>query len=128
MSDQTGPPDGDPGDPTTAGTTAPASGDAVLPSLGATPAVSEAEAAIASRIPATLADEEATDEAPGIDPTKPVVSQPGPAAAPKPAATAAKAQTQPSLWKWVLGGVVALLIAIFLRAKLRAGGTGSSVR
>jgi len=127
-SEQTGPPDGDPGDPTTAGTMAPASGDAVLPSLGATPAVSEAEAAIASRIPATLADEEATDEAPGIDPTKPVVSQPAPAVAPKPAATAAKAQTQPSLWKWVLGGGVALLIAIFLRATLRASGTSSSVR
>jgi len=127
-SGQTVPQDGDPGDPTTAGTAAPAAGDVPSVAPAATPAVSEAEAAIAARIPAVLADEEATDEAPGIDPTKPLVSQPVPAAPPKPAATGAKPQTQPSLWKWVLWGIVVLLIAIFSRAKLRAGGTGSSVR
>jgi len=124
-----GDPDSHPGDPTPAGSTAPTSGDTPFPASGAPPSAPETEATIAARIPAVLADEEATDEAPGIDPTRPLASQPtSPAAVSPPAAKGAKTQTQPSLLKWILWGVVVLLIAIFSRAKLRAGGSGPSIR
>ena len=120
--------DGDPGDPTAA--TAPTIGDAPSQPTGATTASPEAEAAIAARIPAVLADEEATDDAPGIDPTRPAVATPttAPATALLPAATDAVAKPQTSLWKWLLWGGIVLLIAAFSRAALRAGGNGPSVR
>ena len=84
-----------------------------------------AEAAIASRIPAVLADEEATDDAPGIDP-----SMPGTAARVPNAPVAASPATgvKTPLWKWALWAALVLVIAIFARTGLRSGGAGPSVR
>ena len=108
---------GDPGDPTMARASAPAT-----TGTAASPAVAGSEAALASRIPAVLADEEATDDAPGIDPSKPG----RPAASPA-AATPATPATPPR-WKWALWAALVLLIAIFARSGLRSGGAGPSVR
>lgn len=94
---------GDPGDPTVAGVTASGSGDAPSQATDATTA-SQEEVAIAARIPAVLADEEATDDAPGIDPTKPLVSPPAPAVAPKPAATGARPSHSPRSGSGFCGG------------------------
>ena len=116
--------DGDPGDPTMTRSPAAAPPGSSLPAPATAPAPA-AEAAIASRIPAVLADEEATDDAPGIDP-----SMPGTAArvpnAPVAAGPATGAKTP--LWKWALWAALVLVIAIFARTGLRSGGAGPSVR
>jgi hypothetical protein len=102
--------DGDPGDPTTARDSAPAS--------SGTPPADEAEMAIAAKIPAVLADEEATDDAPGIDPSRPepasrTHSPPSPAAARPPANSGSKTV------QWAIWAAVVLLIAVFSRSRLR---------
>jgi hypothetical protein len=131
---QTGTPnddrDGDPGDPTRPGAAAPTTGDTPVQTPEATPAVSEQEAALAARIPAVLADEEATDEAPGIDPTKPSASPPAvPAtAAPMPPLADAATPRQISVWQWIFWGIIAILVAVIVRARLRTDGAGPSVR
>jgi hypothetical protein len=114
--------DGDPGDPTAARDREPRAIAPPTSAAAAMPAGAGGEAAIAARIPTVLADEEATDDAPGIDPSKPTPQSP--------AATAPPSGTTRSstAWKWALWAVVVLLIAIFSRAKLRAGGTSPSVR
>lgn len=114
--------DGDPGDPTAARDGEPRPIAPPTSAAAAMPAGAGGEAAIAARIPTVLADEEATDDAPGIDPSKP--TPPSPAATAPPAGTARSS----TAWKWALWAVVVLLIAIFSRAKLRTGGTGPSVR
>jgi len=103
---------GDPGDPTMARASAPA------PAVTASTPAAEAEVAIASRIPAVLADEEATDDAPGIDPSKAGAGARGPDA-PVTASPAAGATTP--LWKWALLAVLASVIALVVRNGLRSG-------
>ena len=121
--------DGDPGDPATnASPLAPV----------ATPAVAAEEAALAARIPAVLADDEATDDAPGIDPSKPAAAQSATATAAVAAAegrvseTAQSEAAQTATWangpKWAIWAAIVLLIAIFSRAKLRSNGAGQSAR
>jgi hypothetical protein len=114
--------DGDPGDPSMARASAAASTGAA-PSMPA-PSATEAEAAIASRIPAVLADEEATDNAPGIDPSK------QPAASPTlpPAAARSPSNGVSDSAKWLLGAAVLLLIAVVAWSRLRAAGSGPSDR
>ena len=124
--DSSGPSDGDPGDPTMARTTAASPGAATSPYAASTPATGgtvavEDEAAIAARIPAVLADEEATDDAPGIDPSRPTTARPA-AASPAPAAHSS------TVVKWAIWAVIVLLIALFSRSRLRAGAAGPSVR
>jgi len=116
--------DGDPGDPTMARSPAAAPPGSSLPAPATAPAI-EAEAAIASRIPAVLADEEATDDAPGIDPAMPGTAARVPNA-PVAAGPATGAKTP--LWKWALWAALVLVIAIFARTGLRSGGAGPSVR
>jgi hypothetical protein len=108
--------DGDPGDPTMARGSTPA------PTATAPTPANEAEVAIAARIPAVLADEEATDDAPGIDPSRPS----SPAVAPAAAGPGTGATTP--LWKWALWAALVLVIAIFARTGLRSGGAGPSIR
>ena len=118
--------DGDPGDPTMTRSPAAAPLGSSLPAPATAPAPAPAaEAAIASRIPAVLADEEATDDAPGIDP-----SMPGTAARVPNAPVAASPATgvKTPLWKWALWAALVLVIAIFARTGLRSGGAGPSVR
>jgi len=115
--------DGDPGDPSMARVEAAGSGPA-LPSAAATPSTTAAEVAIAARIPAVLADEEATDDAPGIDPTRPVASRPQ--SGPAPAAAAAPEDATWSRWKWLVGAGILFLIAVVARSRLWTGGTGPS--
>jgi len=108
-SGQTADPDGDPGDPTMARASAPAS--------NGTAPTGEAEMAIAAKIPAVLADEEATDNAPGIDPSKPEAashtpSTPSPAAHPP-------ANGNSKIVKWAIWAAIVLLIALFSRSRLR---------
>jgi hypothetical protein len=98
---------GDPGDPTMARASASA------PAGAASTEATEAEAANASRIPAVLADEEATDDAPGIDPSK----RSPPAAAP--AADGPTAAAKTPLWSWALWAAVLLVIALVVRTGLR---------
>ena len=99
--------DGDAGDPSAA----PA---ATAPVAGAE------EMAIAARIPAVLADEEATDETPGVDPSRP--------ATPVTAKPAAGGPSRPSGLKWAIWAAVVLIIGLVSRAALRSGGSGPSVR
>ena len=114
--------DGDPGDPSMARASA-AAPTGAAPSMPAPPAT-EAEAAIASRIPAVLADEEATDNAPGIDPSKQqAVSPTLPPAAARPPANGGS-----DIAKWLLGAAVLLLIAFVSWSRLRAAGSGPSDR
>ena len=88
------------------------------------PPATEAEAAIASRIPAVLADEEATDNAPGIDPSKQQAASPTlPPAAARPPANGGS-----DVAKWLLGAAVLLLIAFVSWSRLRAAGSGPSDR
>jgi len=123
-SGQTSGQDGDPGDPTMTRSPAAAPPGSPVPAPATAPGIG-AEAAIASRIPAVLADEEATDDAPGIDP-----SMPGTAARVPNAPVAADPATavKTPLWKWSLWAAVVLVIAIFARTGLRSGRTGPSVR
>jgi hypothetical protein len=116
--------DGDPGDPTMARSPAAAPPGSSLPVPGTAPAT-EAEVAIASRIPAVLADEEATDDAPGIDPSMPGTAARVPNA---PVAAGPATNVKTPLWKWALWAALVLVIAIFARTGLRSGGTGPSVR
>ncbi|MFM8705982.1 MAG: hypothetical protein ACKOHG_19430 [Planctomycetia bacterium] len=116
--------DGDAGDPTTAAAGSPADGPGMSPATAtqATPA----EDALAARIPAVLADEEATDDTPGRDPASAEPARPAAGAAatggPTPAAGGSK------LLRWAIWGAIVLAIAIFSRAKLRAGGSGPAAR
>lgn len=112
--------DGDPGDPTMTRSPAAAPPGSSLPA----PAPA-AEAAIASRIPAVLADEEATDDAPGIDPSMPGTAARVPNA---PVAAGPATSVKTPLWKWALWAALVLVIAIFARTGLRSGGAGPSVR
>jgi hypothetical protein len=121
---QTDAQDGDPGDPTMARSPAAAPPGSSLPTPGTAPAT-EAEVAIASRIPAVLADEEATDDAPGIDPSMPGAAARVPNA---PVAVGPATNVKTPLWKWALWAGLVLVIAIFARTGLRSGGAGPSVR
>ena len=116
--------DGDPGDPTMTRSPAAAPPASPVPVPATAPAPA-AEAAIASRIPAVLADEEATDDAPGIDPSMPGTAARAPNA---PVAAGPATGVKTPLWKWALWAALVLLIAIFARTGLRSGGTGPSVR
>ena len=107
---QTTDPDGDPGDPTMARASAPA--------LNGTAPTGEAEMAIATKIPAVLADDEATDNAPGIDPSKPETASHTPST-PSPAAAHPPANGISKIVKWAIWAVIVLLIALFSRSKLR---------
>ncbi len=121
--------DGDPGDPTMTRSPAAAPPGSSLPvpatAPDTAPAAPAAEAAIASRIPAVLADEEATDDAPGIDPSMPGTAARVPNA---PAAAGPATVVKTPLWKWALWAALVLVIAIFARTGLRSGGAGPSVR
>ena len=114
--------DGDPGDPTMTRSPAAAPPGSSLPAPAPAPT---AEAAIASRIPAVLADEEATDDAPGIDPSMPGTAARVPNA---PVAAGPATGVKTPLWKWALWAALVLVIAIFARTGLRSGGAGPSVR
>jgi hypothetical protein len=108
------PQDADPGDPAAV---APATPPATPPAAaqGTPPAATPEEMAVAARIPAVLADEEATDETPGIDPSRP-------------AATAKAAPAEPrgaSGIRWAIWAAIVLAIGLCSRAALRAGGAGS---
>ena len=120
--------EGDPGDPTMARSPAAAPPGSSLPAPASAPAptpATAAEAAIASRIPAVLADEEATDDAPGIDPSMPGTAARVPNA---PVAAGPATAVKTPLWKWSLWAALVLVIAIFARTGLRSGGAGPSVR
>ena len=119
---QTDAQDGDPGDPTMA--------RVVAPAPAATAPAGGAEMAIAARIPAVLADEEATDDAPGTDPSRPEAASrtPSPPSPPSPAAAGPEAKGKSKIVTWVIWAAVVLLIAIFSRSRLRAAGAGPSVR
>lgn len=110
-------PEGDPGDPTNGGprpTAPPTSPDAAMP------AGTAGAGALAARIPAVLADEEATDDAPGIDP-----SRPAPAARPTTPKPEASAPGGAPLFKWAIWAGLVLAIAAFARAKLRPVGAAA---
>ena len=109
-SGQTADPDGDPGDPTMARTSAAAS--------NGTAPTGEAEMAIAAKIPAVLADDEATDNAPGIDPSKPEAASHTPST-PSPAAAHPPANGNSKIVKWAIWAAIVLLIALFSRSRLR---------
>jgi hypothetical protein len=114
-------PEGDAGDPTNGGPrpTVPATGpEAALP-----PATAGA-GDLAARIPAVLGDEDATDDAPGVDPSRPT-----------PAARASSTQKPQaaapggaSLLKWAIWAGLVLAIAAFARAKLRPVGATAARR
>jgi len=107
--------DGDPGEPppVTAATTTPA------------PAMPAAESAIASRIPPTLADEEATDATPGVDPSRPAAAAPVVAA---PAAASDVPAVGIPAWTWVAVAAAVALIGLLSRAAARAGGTDPAAK
>ncbi len=103
------PDDADPGDPSAAATPAPAP--------AAAPVATAAEQELASRIPAVLGDEDATDDREAVDPRTPdrpaagssAKASAGPSAA-KPAAGSEGAST---LGRW-FGGVAVLALLAFL--------------
>jgi hypothetical protein len=112
-------PEDDAGDPTNAGPrpTVPATGpEAAMPPAAAS-------GALAARIPAVLADEEATDDAPGIDP-----SRPAPPARPSDQKAPRAAPGGASLLKWAIWAGLVLAIALFARAKLRPIGGAAARR
>jgi hypothetical protein len=98
--------DGDPGRGSGAG--APAT---TMPGNGA------ADTALAARIPAVLADEDATDDTPGVDPSQPLPPPGTPIALPG----AGPASDRSRAVKWAVWAGVVLLVALFARAKLRGG-------
>ena len=116
---QNGDQDGDPGDPS--------AGPAIRPqeAASATAQAMPADQAIAMRIPAVLADDEATDDTPGIDPSRPAAAR-LPSAAPGIPATPAGGRAK--LVKWTVWTVIVLVIGLFSRAALRVGGSGPSAR
>jgi len=117
--------DGDPGNPDTALPMDPSSRGAALSQPQPTPTD---EATIAARIPAVLADEEATDDAPGIDPSKTTGVQPA-AAASTPSVPAAAGGSQTVTWAIaVIALLLALLLGFWAWAKLRAADAGPSAR
>ena len=129
---QRGEEDGDPGDPSNAvspnnpslaRSPSAASAGSAMPGPTASPSAEEASA-LAARIPAVLADEEATDDAPGIDPSRPQAS--GPTVSGDTARQSANGSSK-SL-KWALWAAIVLVIALFSRSRLRAGGAGPVVR
>jgi hypothetical protein len=68
-----------------------------------------------------LADEEATDDAPGIDPSRPTELTSASHQHPRPAAPVGA-----PLFKWAIWAGLVLAIALFARAKLRpTGGTAA---
>ena len=111
--------DGDPGDPTMTRPQADVSSGSSLPTPPAAP-IGEAEKAIAAKIPAVLADEEATDDAPGIDPSKPEAASRTPSS-PSPAAARPPANGGSKIVKWAIWAAIVLIIALFSRSRLRAG-------
>jgi hypothetical protein len=116
-------PEEDAGDPSAAGPrpAAETRGPAAMPPVGSEPASGD----LAARIPAVLADEEATDDAPGIDPSRPasVAGRSSPLQ-PPPVAGSGGA----SLLKWAIWAGIVLAIAAFARAKLRPVGATTARR
>lgn len=114
----------DPGDPAAARPSDSASPASPAGPSASVQAVSPADTAIATRIPAVLADEEATDDAPGIDPSQ--HGQAGgttrSAAAASPAADSLGKGIFSTRLKWAIWAGIVLLIALISRSRLRAGG------
>jgi hypothetical protein len=74
--------------------------------------------AIAAKIPAVLADEEATDDAPGIDPSR-IEAASRRSSTPSPPAARPSADGGSTIVKWAVWAAVVLLIAVFSRSRLR---------
>jgi hypothetical protein len=86
----------------------------------------ESEPNIAARLQPTLADEDATDTTPGIDPSRPQV-----AAAPSaPAAPPASPVTATGgwIWPWAVAAAAILVVAAASRGLLRGGGSDPTAR
>ena len=114
---QTADQDGDPGDPSMARPQAAVpSGSSLPPPPAAT--TGAAEMAIAAKIPAVLADEEATDDAPGIDPSS-IEAVSRKSSTPSPPAARPSADGGSTIVKWAVWAAVVLLIAVFSRSRLR---------
>ena len=116
--------DGDAGDPGMARTTPAGAGER--------PAARGAggdDAAIAARIPPVLADEEATDDTPGVDPSqRPAGRAVSPrAAAGQPAAAGGPGGTW-GLPRWVPWLAVGVVVGWLVRALLRSGADDKAVR
>jgi hypothetical protein len=118
--DQTADQDGDPGDPSIARPQAAVPAGSSLPTPPSAPA-GEAEMAIAARIPTVLADEEATDDAPGIDPSSTQAANRTSSTASTPSSAAARPPENggSKIVKWAIWAAIVLLIAIFSRSRLR---------
>jgi hypothetical protein len=106
---------GDPGDPT-----------AAKPAGPAATAAPDPKEPIAGRIPAVLADDEATDDKPGVDPSAPAATKPS--AKPVTAPAAAASPRPSNGWKWAVWAVIVTLVAVVSRARLRSGGHGPASR
>jgi hypothetical protein len=119
--------DGDPGDPGEPPAAAPAA--TAVPGTPATAAMPrEPDSAIAARLPPTLADEDATDSTPGIDPSRPPpadAAAAGSSATARPAALPAAAGNP---WKWAAIAAVILVVAAASRGMLRAGRADPTTR
>jgi len=127
-----GDPDAEAGDPAMARPLpAEGAGQGVPPITPVIPGpATAAETAIAARIPAVIADEEATDDVPGIDPAQPAST---PAAGQPPQATDAPAGGPVDRriwggWTWAVWAAIALFVAWAARSLFGPGGGDAPVR
>ena len=109
--------DADPGDPTTAGPT----GAAPAPSTGPTAAETE----LAARIQPVLGDEDATDDAVPIDPSRAVAAVESPAPEVTPAPAAARPADSPwmsTFGRWCGVAILLATVAVLSRMAMRSSG------
>ena len=110
--------DGDPGEPPAAPTDPGKASAAAMPPR-------EPEPAIAARLQPTLADEDATDTTPGIDPSRPQAAAPS---APVPPPAAPATATGVGLWTWAAVAAAILVMAVASRRLQRGGGSDPTAR
>jgi hypothetical protein len=109
--------DADPGDPSTAGPTVAAPAPATGPTA--------AETELAARIPPVLGDEDATDDAVAIDPSRAVAAVESPAAVVTPAPAAARPVDSPwmsTFGRWCGVAILLATVAVLSRMAMRSSG------